>query len=59
MGHSSVTTAEEYAKFSLGRLEMNFPSLKNNSNREKRKSGHGFDGHKPIVNPLSANIVCT
>ena len=60
MGHSSVTTTEIYAKFSLRRLEMDFPSLtKSNNNREKRKSGHGFGGHKPSVNPLSESIVST
>ena len=37
MGHSSVTTTEIYAKFSLRRLEMDFPSLvKSNNFREKR-----------------------
>ena len=37
MGHSSVTTTEIYAKFSLRRLEMDFPSLvKSNNSREIR-----------------------
>ena len=60
MGHSSVTTTEIYAKFSLRRLEMDFPSLvKSNNIREKRDNGHRFDGHKPSVNPISASIVNT
>ena len=60
MGHSSVTTTEVYAKFSLRRLEMDFPSLvKSNNSGEKRERGHDFGGHKPSVNPLSASIVST
>ena len=60
MGHSSVTTTEIYAKFSLRRLEMDFPSLvKSNNNRENRKMGHGLVGHKPSVNPLNERIVST
>ena len=60
MGHSSVTTTEIYAKFSLRRLEMDFPSLVNNSKSlEKRERGHDFGGHKPSVNPLSVSIVST
>ena len=60
MGHSSVTTTEVYAKFSLRRLEMDFPSLvKSNNSSEKRERGHDFGGHKPSVNPLSASIVST
>ena len=58
MGHSSVTTTEIYAKFSLRRLEMDFPSLvKSNNSREKRDNGHDFDGHKPSAIPLNAGIV--
>ena len=58
MGHSSVTTTEIYAKFSLRRLEMDFPSLtESNKKREIRESGHGFGGHKPSVNPLNATII--
>ena len=60
MGHSSVTTTEVYAKFSLRRLEMDFPSLvRSNNSGEKRERGHDFGGHKPSVNPLSASIVHT
>ena len=59
MGHSSVTTTEIYAKFSLRRLEMDFPSLtKSNNNGEKREKDTIW-GHKPSVNPLSASIVST
>ena len=58
MGHSSVTTAEVYAKFSLRRLEMDFLSLVNSNNSsEKRERGHVFGGHKPSVNPLNATII--
>ena len=60
MGHSSVTTTEIYAKFSLRRLEMDFPSLvESNNKRENRESRHGFGGHKPSANPLNASIVST
>ena len=38
LGHASVVTTEIYAKFSLRRLEMDFPSLVNsNNNRKIRK----------------------
>ena len=60
MGHSFVTTTKTYAKFSLRRLKMDFPSLtKSNNNREKWKSGPWFGRHKPSINPLSANIIST
>ena len=60
MGHSSVTTTEIYAKFNLKRLEMDFPSLVNNSKSlEKREKVHGFKVHKPSVKPLSTSIVST
>ncbi len=55
MGHSSVTTTEVYAKFSLRRLEMDFPSLvKSNNSGKKREIAH-----KNIGNSLSASIVST
>ena len=58
MGHSSVTTTEVYAKFSLRRLEMDFPSLKeSNKKREIRANGHDFDGHKPSAITLNVSIV--
>lgn len=60
MGHSSVTTTEIYAKFSLRRLEMDFPSLvESNKIGENREKVHGFKVHKPSANPLSATIVGT
>ena len=58
MGHSSVTTTEVYAKFSLRRLEMDFPSLVSIAQLgEIRKRGHDFGGHKPSVTPLNATII--
>ena len=58
MGHSSVTTTEIYAKFSLRRLEMDFPSLvKSNNSREIREKVHGFEVHKPSANPLNTTLV--
>ena len=58
MGHSSVTTTEIYAKFNLRRLEMDFPSLVNNSKSlEKREKVHGLEVHKPSVNPLNASLI--
>ena len=58
MGHSSVTTTEIYAKFSLRRLEMDFPSLvKSNKIGENREMGHELMGHNPSFNPLNATII--
>ena len=58
MGHSSVTTTEIYAKFSLRRLEMDFPSLVSIAQLgEIRKRGHDFGGHKPSVTPLNDTII--
>ena len=60
MGHSSVTTTEIYAKFSLRRLEMDFPSLvKSNNSGENRERGYDIGGYTKSVNPLSASIVNT
>ena len=60
MGHSSVTTTEVYAKFSLRRLEMDFPSLvKSNNSGENRERGYDIGGYTKSVNPLSASIVNT
>jgi len=57
MGHSSVTTTEIYAKFSLRRLEMDFPSLvKSNNSREIREKVHGIKVHTALENPLNASI---
>ena len=53
MGHLSVTTTDIYAKFSLRRLEMDFPSLvKSNNSREKRELGYNQN-----ENPLNASKV--
>ena len=47
MGHASVTTTEVYAKFSLRRLEMDFPTLGESPNMgDISKSGHEISGHK-------------
>ena len=40
MGHSSVTTTEIYAKFSLRRLEMDFPSLTESSNSHENRDDY-------------------
>ena len=57
MGHSSVTTTEIYAKFSLRRLEMDFPSLtESNNNREKRELGYDNLGYTQNDKSLNASI---
>ena len=57
MGHSSVTTTEIYAKFSLRRLEMDFPSLvKSNNSRENRELGYGNLGYTQNDKSLNASI---
>ena len=57
LGHASVVTTEIYAKFSLRRLEMDFPSLVNSAkNGEISISGHGFTGHTSSDVPVSASI---
>ena len=49
MGHASVTTTEVYAKFSLRRLEMDFPSIVGNQNMsEILGRGHAFVGHTRV-----------
>ena len=46
LGHSSVVTTEIYAKFSLRRLESDFPSLVNSTkNSEILEFGHRNLGH--------------
>ena len=58
MGHLSVTTTDIYAKFSLRRLEMDFPSLvKSNNSREKRELGYTNLGYNQNENPLNASKV--
>ena len=60
MGHSSVTTTGIYAKFSLRRLEMDFPSLvKSNNSSANREIVHGKIVHKDIDNSLSAVTIGT
>ena len=49
LGHSSVVTTEIYAKFSLRRLESDFPSLVNSTKTSEISiSGHGLTGHTSI-----------
>ena len=46
LGHSSVVTTEIYAKFSLRRLEADFPSLVNSTkNTQIWERGHDYGGH--------------
>ena len=46
IGHSSITAAEIYAKFSLKRLEMDFSSLtESNKIGENREKVHTFKVH--------------
>ncbi len=57
MGHSSVTTTEVYAKFSLRRLEMDFPSLtESNNNRENRERGYDIGGYTSVAYSVSVVI---
>ena len=43
MGHASATSTEVYAKFSLRRLEMDFPSLVNSNKKTQIwETGHEF-----------------
>ena len=57
MDHSSVTTTEIYAKFSLRRLEMDFTSLvKSNNSRENRELGYGNLGYTQNDKSLNASI---
>ena len=56
LGHESVTTTEKYAKFSLRRLENDFPSLVNSTkNNENWLNGTQEVGHTSIgvsVSPI-------
>ena len=57
MGHSSVTTTEIYAKFSLRRLEMDFPSLVKGSEKgEKSNLGYNNLGYTSDSVPLNRTI---
>ena len=58
MGHSSVTTTEIYAKFSLRRLEMDFPSLTKKGKKPKRGYTIGGYNSKNIsVNQVIKRVV--
>ena len=49
LGHSSVVTTEIYAKFSLRRLEADFPSLVKSTNISNiGQMGHNYKGHTHI-----------
>ena len=60
LGHSSVVTTEIYAKFSLRRLEADFPSLVKSTNISNiGQMGHNYKGHtstgasaSPIISEL-------
>ena len=60
LGHSSVVTTEIYAKFSLRRLEADFPSLVKSTNISNiGQMGHNYKGHtstgvsaSPIISGL-------
>ena len=60
LGHSSVVTTEIYAKFSLRRLEADFPSLVNSTkNTQIWEKGHTFEGHTSnaiSVSPIISGI---
>ena len=57
LGHSSVVTTEIYAKFSLRRLENDFPSLVNSTkSTEIWESGHRISGHTHTGVPVSSII---
>ena len=60
LGHESVVTTEIYAKFSLRRLEADFPSLVNSTkNTQILERGHDYGGHTSIsvsVSPLISGI---
>ena len=57
MGDSSVTTTEIYAKFSLRRLEDDFPSLVNSTkNTKNQEKVHKFKVHSTSTVPVSSII---
>lgn len=57
LGHSSVVTTEIYAKFSLRRLEADFPSLVNNTkNTKNQEKVHRFKVHSTSTIPVSSII---
>jgi len=60
LGHSSVVTTEIYAKFSLRRLEADFPSLVNSTkNNENWLNGTPEVGHTPVgvsISPIISGL---
>ena len=57
LGHESVTTTERYAKFSLRRLEADFPSLVNSANISNiSQMGHNYKGHTSFDIPINPII---
>ena len=60
LGHQSVVTTEIYAKFSLRRLENDFPSLVNSTkNNENWLNGTQKVGHTSIgvsVSPIISGV---
>ena len=57
LGHESVTTTEKYAKFSLRRLENDFPSLVNSTkNNENWLNGTQEVGHTSFGVSVSSVI---
>ena len=57
LGHASVVTTEIYAKFSLRRLEMDFPSLVNSvKNGKMADFVHGNVVHTPDDVPIGSTI---
>mgnify|MGYP006089636277 FL=1 len=57
LGHQSVVTTEIYAKFSLRRLESDFPSLVNSMvNIKNQEKVHRFEVHNTSSVPLSSII---
>tara|TARA_B100000579_G_scaffold267084_1_gene220291 strand:- start:55 stop:1203 length:1149 start_codon:yes stop_codon:yes gene_type:complete len=57
LGHESVVTTEIYAKFSLRRLENDFPSLVNSTKKRKNQEKvHAFEVHTSNAVPVSSII---
>ena len=60
LGHESVTTTERYAKFSLRRLEADFPSLVNDTkNSKNQEKVHRFEVHSTSTIPVNTTILGT
>ena len=58
LGHSSVVTTEIYAKFSLRRLESDFPSFVNSTkNTQIWERGYENGGYASIDDPVSPTIL--